>query len=61
MRDDVWQKSSFSSGEPTSTCVEIAVDTRGRDLLFRESEQSSGPVLVTSRGRLAALLVALRR
>ncbi|MFB7900320.1 DUF397 domain-containing protein [Streptomyces xiamenensis] len=51
-----WQKSSYSSGDPSSDCLEVA---RGpaNGLHFRESDDP-GTVLVTTPARWAALLRA---
>lgn len=53
-----WQKSSFSSGNPDSTCVELSRTSEG-DLCLRESEEP-GTVLRTTPARLASLLRHLR-
>ncbi|CAL9494042.1 hypothetical protein SUDANB171_03285 [Streptomyces sp. enrichment culture] len=59
MPDLEWQKSSYSSGDPSSDCLEVA---RGpaTDLHFRESDDP-GIVLTTSRGRWSALLRLARQ
>ncbi|MFE1362544.1 DUF397 domain-containing protein [Streptomyces harbinensis] len=49
-----WQKSSYSSGNPDSNCLEVASTPSGH-LRFRESEDP-GTVLLTTPARWAALL-----
>ncbi|GAA2065106.1 hypothetical protein GCM10009757_51390 [Streptomyces cheonanensis] len=49
-----WQKSSYSSGDPSSDCLEVAHGPAGH-LRFRESEDP-GTVLLTTPARWAALL-----
>jgi hypothetical protein len=58
MADGQWQKSSYSSGDPSSDCIEVAADSGG-GVYVRESEDPS-TALTTSPTRLAALLCALR-
>jgi hypothetical protein len=58
MSDLDWQKSSYSSGNPDSDCLELARAPEGR-LYLRESEQPT-IVLATTQARLAALLGHLR-
>jgi hypothetical protein len=55
MSEPRWQKSSFSTGDPNQDCVEIARAPQGGEVWLRESEEP-GTVLVTTPGRLAALL-----
>ncbi|AKG43622.1 DUF397 domain-containing protein [Streptomyces xiamenensis] len=51
-----WQKSSYSSGDPNTSCLEATRTPEGC-LRFRESEDP-GTVLVTTPARWAALLRA---
>lgn len=51
-----WRKSSYSSGNPDSNCLE-AMRTPEGDLRFRESDDPD-TVLVTTPARWAALLRA---
>ncbi|MCK1816585.1 DUF397 domain-containing protein [Streptomyces sp. XM4011] len=53
-REWQWQKSSYSSGDPNSNCLEVAHGPAGH-LRFRESEDP-GTVLLTTPARWAALL-----
>jgi hypothetical protein len=59
MPDLGWQKSSYSSGNPDSNCVEVANGSDGV-LYFRESDEP-GAVLTSTPARLAALLRHVRR
>jgi hypothetical protein len=54
MSDFDWHKSSFSSGNPSSDCIEIAAVPDG-GLYIRESD-SPDIVLATTPARLASLL-----
>lgn len=53
MIEPSWQKSSFSSSDGTTNCIELAVTPAA--LLLRESDEPA-TVLITSPHRLAALL-----
>ncbi|MCE7083367.1 DUF397 domain-containing protein [Streptomyces sp. ST2-7A] len=66
-----WQKSTFSSGDPQSECVEVASPSTPRGkagtvvrpshrIHLRESA-APGVVLTTTPARLGALLTAIRR
>ncbi|MFB7900319.1 DUF397 domain-containing protein [Streptomyces xiamenensis] len=59
MSDLLWQKSSYSSGDPNTSCLETACSPEGR-LYFRESDDPS-VVLITNSTRLAALLQLARK
>lgn len=54
MSDFEWRKSSFSSGNPSSDCLEIARSSDG--LLYLRESDEPGTVLVTTSSRLAGLL-----
>lgn len=53
-----WQKSSFSSGDGNTSCVEVARDTTGT-LHLRESDEP-GNVLATRPTALRAMLARLK-
>jgi hypothetical protein len=59
MSDGAWQKSSFSSGDPNQTCVELANAPEGR-IRLRESDDPA-TVLTSTPARLAALLRCVRQ
>ncbi|WP_168711515.1 DUF397 domain-containing protein [Streptomyces sp. RKND-216] len=52
-----WQKSSFSSGDGNTNCVEVG--RRGESVRIRESDEP-GTVLAPSTGALHALLKHLK-
>ncbi|MDT0378639.1 DUF397 domain-containing protein [Streptomyces sp. DSM 42041] len=57
MAETGWQKSSFSSGDPNTNCVEV--DGGGHGVRLRESEEPS-TVLAASADALHALLTHLK-
>ncbi|MCU4748259.1 DUF397 domain-containing protein [Streptomyces sp. G-5] len=59
MSDLLWQKSSYSSGDPNQNCIEAARSAEGR-LYLRESNDPS-VVLITNSTRLVALLRLARK
>ncbi|MDB1090221.1 DUF397 domain-containing protein [Streptomyces sp. ACA25] len=59
MTNFAWQKSSYSSGNPDSNCLEAATDPEGR-LHFRESDDPN-TTLTTTPQRWNALLQHTRR
>jgi hypothetical protein len=53
-----WQKSSFSSGDGNTTCVELAADPTGT-LHLRESDEPTA-ILTASRPAIRALLSRIK-
>ncbi|MEO3755921.1 DUF397 domain-containing protein [Streptomyces sp. B6B3] len=58
MSDVTWQKSSYSSGDATGNCLELARTGEGL-IRLRESEDPNR-VIITTPPRLASLLHHLR-
>lgn len=57
-KDTVWQKSSYSGGNDSSDCVELAATADGA-VLLRESD-APADVLAATPTALAALILGLR-
>jgi hypothetical protein len=60
MSDFIWQKSSFSTGDPNQNCLEVALGLEGHGVRLRESDDPA-TVLSSTPARLAALLRRLRQ
>jgi hypothetical protein len=58
MSEHQWQKSSFSTGDPSQNCLEVAQAPDGR-LRLRESDEPA-VVLTATSARLGALLRRIR-
>ncbi|OMI40131.1 DUF397 domain-containing protein [Streptomyces sparsogenes] len=54
-----WRKSSFSSGQPSSDCVEVAASS-GDLILLRESDEPTA-VITTVPARWAAFIRGVKR
>ncbi|MER6144730.1 DUF397 domain-containing protein [Streptomyces sparsogenes] len=54
-----WRKSSFSSGQPSSDCVEVAASPRNL-ILLRESDDPTA-VITTVPARWAAFVRGVKR
>ncbi|MEV6974368.1 DUF397 domain-containing protein [Kitasatospora sp. NPDC093806] len=58
MSELIWQKSSFSGGDPENACLELASGT-GDSCYLRESDESD-VVMASDVSKLRALLLAVK-